>query len=187
MKAHLPALLVLSICAAGWSCSSSDTSVQAGAGGSMGLAGAVGIAGNGTVATGGNVGAAGASSALGGNTSAAGMGATGAALAEAPRTSGAGTAGSASGGVGTAGTGTAGAGTSGTSGTGGGSIVVARAWAALLARCSAIANTATRPQLNSTDAAKYTILKYLAQSDNWDPTAGLGNASSIHPEFHGGR
>ncbi len=52
--------------------------------------------------------------------------------------------------------------------------------------CTAIASTATRPQLTAAQAASDTISKYLAQTgtlgslttDNWDPTAGL-NVSSF--------
>ena len=52
-------------------------------------------------------------------------------------------------------------------------------------------STATRPQLTDTQAASDTILKYLAQAgtigslvtDNWNPTAGLGNASGFTPNF----
>jgi pectinesterase len=51
------------------------------------------------------------------------------------------------------------------------------------AACGAIASTSTRPQLTSAQAASYTIAKYLAQSDNWDPTPGLGSASSFSPSF----
>jgi pectinesterase len=52
-------------------------------------------------------------------------------------------------------------------------------------------STATRPQLTSAQAADETVLKYLAQTgttsafttDNWNPTAGLGAASSFTPSF----
>ena len=43
--------------------------------------------------------------------------------------------------------------------------------------CSNIASTSTRPQLTSSQAANNTIAKYLAGSDNWDPTAGLAKPS----------
>ena len=43
--------------------------------------------------------------------------------------------------------------------------------------CSNIASTATRPQLSSAQAANNTTAKYLAGSDNWDPTPGLANPS----------
>ena len=49
---------------------------------------------------------------------------------------------------------------------------------------SPIASTSTRPQLTSAEAANYTIAKYLASGpDAWDPTAGLGAASSFTPNF----
>jgi pectinesterase len=210
MRPYLPALLVLAISAGAWSCSSSGSGeadgaaghAAAGAGGSLGLAGAVGAAGSGTVATGGSVGTAGTSSATGGSVGTAGMASAGFGNGGGGATAGAGTAGSATGGSGTAGagTGTAGAGTAGAGtagagaggtgaggrngvGGGGASAGGGSSMAGAPATCGNIANTATRPQLNSTDAAKYTILKYFAQSDNWDPTAGLGNASSFTPNF----
>jgi pectinesterase len=66
-------------------------------------------------------------------------------------------------------------GTSGTAGTTG--------TAGATGSCTAIASTDTRPQLTSAEAANETIQKYLAQSDNWDPTAGLGSASSFTANF----
>ncbi|HEX7509374.1 MAG TPA: pectinesterase family protein [Polyangia bacterium] len=39
--------------------------------------------------------------------------------------------------------------------------------------CGSIASTTTRPQLSTADAANYTTTKYLAGSDNWNPTAGI--------------
>ena len=52
------------------------------------------------------------------------------------------------------------------------------------ATCTSIASTSTRPQLTSAEAANYTIAKYLASGpDAWDPTAGLGAASSFTPNF----
>ena len=206
MRAHLPTLLALSISAGAWSCSSSGSSgadgtaggAAVGASGSVGVAGAVGTAGSGAVATGGSVGTAGASSAMGGSLGAAGMSAAGSGTGGSGATSVAGAAGSASGGAGTAGAGTAGAGTAGagtagagtagagtggTNGTAGGSAGGGTSMGGAPAMCGSIANTATRPQLNSTDAAKYTILKYFAQSDNWDPTAGLASASSFTANF----
>ena len=52
------------------------------------------------------------------------------------------------------------------------------------ATCTSIAGTSTRPQLTSAEAANYTIAKYLASGpDAWDPTAGLGAASSFTPNF----
>jgi pectinesterase len=52
-----------------------------------------------------------------------------------------------------------------------------------------LAGTATRPQLEDADAPNYTVLKYLAQAgsvtapttDNWDPTAGVGDVSTFVP------
>jgi pectinesterase len=205
MRAHLPTLLALCISAGAWSCSSSGTSgadgaggTAVGAGGSGAVAGAVGTAGSGAVAMGGNIGTAGASSAMGGSVGTAGMSAAGSGTGGSGATSGAGAAGAASGGAGTAGAGTAGAGTAsagtagagtagsgtgGTSGTSGASAGGSASMGGAAPMCGSIANTATRPQLSSTDAAKYTILKYFAQSDNWDPTAGLGNASSFTANF----
>jgi pectinesterase len=46
--------------------------------------------------------------------------------------------------------------------------------------CPARAGTATRPQLTASEAANYTVAKYLASGgDAWEPTAGLGTASSF--------
>jgi len=52
---------------------------------------------------------------------------------------------------------------------------------------SPVKSTSTRPQLTSEQASSYTVAKYLARTgpfnqlitDNWDPTAGLGSASSF--------
>jgi pectinesterase len=52
-------------------------------------------------------------------------------------------------------------------------------------------STATRPQLTDSQAASDTILNYLAQAgtigalvtDNWNPTAGLGDATTFTPNF----
>ncbi|MBC8133010.1 MAG: acyl-CoA thioesterase [Deltaproteobacteria bacterium] len=49
--------------------------------------------------------------------------------------------------------------------------------------CGSLVGTGTRPQLTSGEAANHTKLKYLAQSDNWNPTAGLGNAASFTAAF----
>jgi pectinesterase len=54
-----------------------------------------------------------------------------------------------------------------------------------------LAGTATRPLLAEADAPSYTALAYLAQAgtigalvtDNWDPTAGLGDASTFSPRY----
>ena len=55
----------------------------------------------------------------------------------------------------------------------------------------AITGTASRPLLTSTEAANFTALKYLARTgsitspttDNWNPTAGLGSATSFTPRY----
>src|SRR5678815_1321807 len=94
--------------------------------------------------------------------------------------SAAGTGGSRGGTTGTAGTtGAAGSrggttGTAGTTGSAGSNGMCA----------SPIASTSTRPQLTSAEAANYTIAKYFASGpDAWDPTPGLGSASSFTPNF----
>jgi pectinesterase len=54
---------------------------------------------------------------------------------------------------------------------------------------TSLAGTATRPQLEDADAPNYAVLKYLAQAgsvaapttDNWDPTAGVGDVSAFVP------
>jgi len=54
-----------------------------------------------------------------------------------------------------------------------------------------VASTGTRPQLDSAQAAEYTVANYLASAgplgaldtDDWDPTAGLGDAASFTPTF----
>ncbi len=51
--------------------------------------------------------------------------------------------------------------------------------------------TATRPQLSATAEADFTVLKYLAKGgtvaapivDNWDPTAGVGDVTSLTPKY----
>jgi pectinesterase len=63
-------------------------------------------------------------------------------------------------------------GTGGSSGTGGSP-----------GACLSIPSTATRPQLSAAAAANFAIKSYIAGTDNWDPTAGLGNASSFTPSF----
>lgn len=55
----------------------------------------------------------------------------------------------------------------------------------------AVDSTATRPQLSSTQAATYTIAKYMAQAgaigslttDNWDPTGGVGAISTFTANY----
>ena len=173
MKRHLPTLLVLSVSAVAWSCSSSDNQVSDGSAGGA----ALGMSGSSTVA--GNAGAAGLAAAGSGNAGGAPTPSGGS--AGAPSGS-AGAAGSPSAGAGAAGSPSGGAPSGGSSGAGGSSAAGSNAGGAS-GMCVARASTDTRPQLASSDAAKYTILKYFAQSDNWDPTAGLGNASSFSPNF----
>jgi pectin methylesterase-like acyl-CoA thioesterase len=51
--------------------------------------------------------------------------------------------------------------------------------------------SSTRPQITNAQAANFTILSYLAQTgtlgslttDNWDPTAGVGDVSTFVPNF----
>jgi pectinesterase len=55
----------------------------------------------------------------------------------------------------------------------------------------AITGTASRPLLTATEAANFTVLKYLAQAgsvtspsvDNWNPTAGVGTVTSFTPTY----
>jgi len=114
---------------------------------------------------------AGGGGALGGALSSAG-GAAGAA-----HSGGGATAGGAPGRAGAAGAnagGASGGGVSGGGTSGGGTSGGASGGAPM---CSNIASTATRPQLSSAQAANDTTAKYLAGSDNWDPTPGLPNPS----------
>jgi pectinesterase len=54
-----------------------------------------------------------------------------------------------------------------------------------------LGGTPTRPQLTNEQAADYTILKYLERggelaapvTDNWDPTAGIGDVTTFTPQF----
>ncbi len=124
-----------------------------GSGGSVGTGGGIGSGGRGGTA--GNV-ATGGSVGTGG---AGGRGGTG------------GVGGSGMAGVGGSGTGGS-VGTGGVSGSGGASVA-----------CTARAGTSTRPQLTSTTAANFTIARYFASPDNWDPTAGLGAAGSFTANF----
>jgi pectinesterase len=49
--------------------------------------------------------------------------------------------------------------------------------------CANVGSTSTRPQLSSSEAANFTIPKYMAGSDSWDPTAGVGNTASFTANF----
>lgn len=59
------------------------------------------------------------------------------------------------------------------------------------AALAAVASTATRPQLSSSQAATYTIARYMAQAgtvgslstDNWDPTGGVGGVSGFTASY----
>ena len=83
---------------------------------------------------------------------------------------------------GNGGGGTAGAGAAGRGGQSGGG--AAGSSGAPGVCTSTHASTATRPQLTSAEAANYTIARYFASGpDTWDPTAGLGAASSFTPSF----
>ena len=137
-----------------------------GGGGTTGTGGGgtTGTGGGGTTGTGGAAGTGGTTG-TGGN---AGRGGA----------TGGSTAGS---GGGTAGTGGGAAGTGGGAGGAGGMLP--------LAPLPPTMGTATRPQLTAAAAPDYTILKYLAKggslaaptTDNWDPTAGVGDVSTFTP------
>jgi pectinesterase len=174
------------VSATGGTALTGGTSASGGTGGSA-TTPTGGTAGTGgSIATGGVTGTGGATTPTGGtpNTGGSASGGNGGAGG------GKSTGGTASGGTASGGTagnggskstgGSAGMATGGTPSTGG-----------TTGTCKSIAGTSTRPQLNSTEAANYTIAKYLAQAgpfsslttDNWDPTAGLGDASSFTPNF----
>jgi pectinesterase len=61
----------------------------------------------------------------------------------------------------------------------------------VLTVAQAVTSTASRPQLSSSDAANFTIAKYLAQTgtvgslitDNWDPTGGVGTVSTFTANY----
>ena len=181
----------------------------AGNGGSTGNAGNAGSAGvTGTAGTGGGagsampVGAGGASGGRGGSTAGSGgatggnggatsgrggsaAGAGGATAGSSGGAAGSGAAGAGGSRGGTTGTAGSAAGAGGSSGGSRGGTTGSGGSAGSNGACaSPIASTSTRPQLSSADAANYTIAKYLASgSDAWDPTAGLGAASSFTANF----
>ena len=145
------------------------TGGSGGAGGAGGGAGGIGGAGNGG-ASGGSAG--GTRGGNGGSAGGGGAGASGGGRGGAGGTGGAGIGGRGGGGGGGT-TGGGGQGGGGTTGTGGATTCA-----------NPHASTSTRPQLSNADAANYTIAKYLASgTDAWDPTAGLGAASSFTPSF----
>lgn len=125
-----------------------------------------------------NIGSSGGVSAVfGGNSATGGLGGT-----EATSLGGAGGIGSS---VSTAGTSAAGGATGSTGGT---------STARSSTSCEGdpnVVGSATRPQLTTAAAANYTTLDYLAKAgpigalieDDWDPTAGLGNASRFNPTY----
>ncbi|HEY3595167.1 MAG TPA: pectinesterase family protein, partial [Polyangiaceae bacterium] len=166
-----PALFALMLAAA---CSSNDNPSGGGGstGGSAGTGGnATGGAGGGTGGTTGTGGGTGGATGTGGTTGTGGAGGvTGTGGA-----SGGGTGGIVDAGVTDASTGTGGGtGTTDASGSEGGLV---------------LGGTATRPQISASDAAKFTIATYLAQtgnvatptSDPWDPTAGVTTTTT--PDF----
>jgi len=120
-------------------------------------------AGSGVVAGGTSAGGSGTSP--GGSNSAAGVSAGGAAGVAA-----------------TAGNGGTAGGTGGAGGGGG---------AASFGGATPVEGSATRPQLGATTAADFTVLKYLEKNgtvgapvtDNWDPTAGVGDVAALTPKF----
>lgn len=68
----------------------------------------------------------------------------------------------------------------------------ATATTGVVASCpEGVESTETRPQLDSAAAAEYTVANYLASAgplgaldtDDWDPTAGLGDPASFTPTF----
>jgi pectinesterase len=159
--------------------------IGGGSGGSSGTAGTTGTggstAGRGGTGGGGSGGATGGPAGTGGSTASRG-GAGGAAAGNGGSgASGRGGTTGAGGAAGSAGGSSGGRG--GTSGSSGGAGVTGSAGTSG-ACATPHASTSTRPQLSSADAASYTIAKYFASGpDAWDPTAGLGAASSFTPNF----
>jgi len=192
MKRCLRSVFALSMTVIGAACGSgSDAGVQSSTAGSGNAGGAV------TAARAGSAGLPSAGGAQSGGPTAA-SGAAGGSGEQGG--AGAGNAGAGNAGAGNAGAGNAGAGNAGgksaaagasaggTMGASGATGASGAAHAGATASggapaCGNIASTSTRPQLAASDAANQTILKYVAQSDNWDPTPGLGNASALTPEF----
>jgi len=102
-----------------------------------------------------------------------------------PGTGGAGTGGAAGAGRGGANTGGAVTGGRGGAASGGGAPASGGAPGSggAPATCVARAGTSTRPQLSATTAANFTVAKYFAAPDPWDPTAGLGSPSSFTADY----
>ena len=155
-----------------------------GAGGGAGSGASGGSTGGATAGRGGSTAGTGATAGAGGATAGAG-GSRGGTTGTAGSAGGAGAGGARGGTSGTAGSSGAGGargGTTGNAGTSGSAGTTGSGGSN--ATCTSIAGTSTRPQLTSAEAANYTIAKYLASGpDAWDPTAGLGAASSFTPNF----
>jgi len=157
----------------GGSTAGSSGGSVAGSGGSTGTGGSGGNGGNGGNggSTGGSAGGSGGAAGTGGGTAGTG--------------GGAGATGGAGGSAGATGGATAGAGgaSAGAGGAGGAAV------AGTPAPNPPITGSATRPQL--TAGTDYTILKYFEKNgsvtapltDNWDPTAGVGDVATFTPTF----
>jgi pectinesterase len=171
-------LLVMAVAFAAASCAAPEPGTPGGGagGGSPGAGGATGAG------AGGSTGGGGSGAGTGGSSGSAGMSGSGGMVGSGGASGAGGTRPGAGGASGTGGAGTTGSGgapgAGGATGAGG-----APGAGGATAMCTPIASTATRPQLSSADAANFTIAKYLAGSDSWDPTAGLGSASSFKPDF----
>lgn len=187
--------------ALGGSPSSGGSSVSGGAA-SLGGANTSG----GALATGGAGGTGGVSGSTGGSANAgfgAGGSASGGSASGGSASGGSASGGSASGGTASGGTasgsgGGSGAGSGGAKASGGAggssggatSSSGGKASTGGATSCTSIVSTATRPQLQASAAAMYTIQNYLAKAgpttnlvtDNWDPTAGL-SAASLTADF----
>ena len=198
-KSSTGLVLSLVLALSGWGCSDSGGggTAKGGSGGS-GSAGTTGQAGSGGSTGGsagggaGTTGQAGSTAGTGGSTAGTGGGAAGSGgLAGATAGAGGrggsgGTAGSAGGAGATAGSGGATAGSGGaTAGSGGSGGAGGTGTPAPL---PALTGTATRPQLAASAATDYTILKYFEKggslltgltTDNWDPTAGVGDVATF--------
>jgi pectinesterase len=182
---------------AGTSGAAAGTTGTGGSGGALGTGGTgpAGAGGGGNASGGGGEGGAtagttgngGSAAGRGGASGSAGAnggsgGANGGASGRGGTTGAGGAAGSTAGAGGGTG-GSSGGATAGRGGQGGGAGTTGAA-GATGACATPHASTSTRPQLSNTDAANYTIAKYLASGpDAWDPTAGLGAASSFTPSF----
>ena len=146
----------------------SDPTPSAGTGGTPAAAGTAGTAPVGTAGTGSNI----------GGTSAAGS-----------------ASGGTGGNVATGGSGAAGGGAGGTGGVGGGGGAGGNGGAAAggtgVAGGAPFEGTAQRPQIPAASSGDFTVLKYFEKYgtvgaplvDNWDPTAGVGDVSTLTPKY----